>query len=206
MNKINFWGIACLVFIISIYLTSDILAPFLISFIFAYLLQPLIDNNCHRFGFSRSKVALYVFVFFLSILVTIAVLLLPVIYQQIEIFIDKAPQYKSNFEAGILELSGRLTGNNSDIAIKLSNSMQNFINSAFSFFSSFANHIWEYTLATINFFVIVALVPIILYYFLRDWPQIVTSIESVLPLRGKSKLREILYQSTNFLQPISVVS
>lgn len=191
MNKISFWSIALLLAISTVYLAADILAPFLISFIFAYLLQPLIEANCKRFQCPRPRVALGVFIFFLSIFIVIIVLLVPIIYQQTAVFIAKVPHYQSNFEAGILKLSRKLSGIDPDMSDKVSDSIQSFIHSAFTIFSSFANHVWEYTLATINFFVIIALVPIILYYFLRDWPKMVCSIESVLPLRGKNKVHEI---------------
>lgn len=190
MNKINFWGVALLLSASTMYIAYDILAPFLVAFIFAYLLQPLIVS-CERFKLPRSRVVTAVFVVFLSIFISIVVLLVPIIYQQGAVFIQKVPQYKDTFEAGITEFADRMSGYDSDITSKVSDSMQSFINSAFTVFSSFANHIWDYTLATINFFVVVALVPVILYYFLRDWPELVSSVESVLPLRGKNKVHEI---------------
>lgn len=65
--------------------------------------------------------------------------------------------------------------------------------------ASFANYIWQYTLATINFFTIVALIPVILYYFLRDCPKIVSSVESILPIRGKSEVKEIFISINELL-------
>ena len=191
MNRIVFWGVTLSLAIIMVYLVSDTLAPFLISFIFAYLLQPVIEANCERFKWPRSMVTFAVFVMFLSSFVAIIVLLVPMIYQQIAIFVSKIPQYKSNFEAGVSAWSDELDRINPELAAKVSDYAQSFINSAFTIFASFANHIWQYTLATINFFAIIVLVPIILYYFLRDWPKIVSNIESILPMRGKSKVREI---------------
>jgi len=191
MNRIIFWSAILLIVIGMIYLVSDTLAPFLISFIFAYLLQPAIETNCERFKLPRTLVTFGVFSLFLSGFITIIVLVVPMTYQQITRFAGKIPQYKSNFEAAISAWSDKLDKIDPELAYKVSDSMQSFINSAFTVFASFANHIWQYTLATINFFAIIALVPIILYYFLRDWPKIVGSIEALLPMRGKSKVREI---------------
>lgn len=191
MNKIAFWGILLLVTSTFLYMLSDTLSPFVISFIFAYLLEPIIENNYRRFKISRASMTLSVFVIFLSSLAFITILLVPVIYQQIAIFLSKVPQYKMNFESGVLEWSDKLKLIDPALSLKISEFAKNLINSAFSLFSSFADYVWQYTLATINFFAIVALVPIILFYFLRDWPNIVSSVESILPIKGKSKVREI---------------
>ena len=199
MNRLAFWSIVLAVACSFIYLVSDTLVPFLVAFIFAYLLQPAIDTNCHKLKLPRGIVTLGVFTMFLSGFVAIIVLIVPIIYQQIAVFVSKIPQYKSNFQSGITAWSERLNDVNPELSNKVTESAQNFLDSAFSIFASFANHIWQYTLATINFFTIVALVPIILYYFLRDWPQIVSSIESILPMRGKSKVREIFISINELL-------
>jgi putative permease len=192
MNKVAIWGVVLLVLMSAVYLVSDTLAPFLIAFIFAYLLQPVIETNCKRFALPRGIITFLVFVLFIGIVTMLVVLVVPVIYQQIAVFVAKIPQYKSNFETVILSWSGSLNKIDPNIADKVSKFIQNFIDSIFSVFASFVNHIWQYTLATINFVAITALVPIILYYFLRDWPQMTKGMESVLPIHGKSKVRKIL--------------
>ncbi|MDP4708921.1 MAG: AI-2E family transporter [Rickettsiaceae bacterium] len=199
MNKIVFWGVTLSLFMAMVYIVSDTLAPFLVAFIFAYLLQPVIESNCQRFKWPRSVVTLSVFVMFLSSFIAIIVLLVPMIYQQIAVFVSKIPQYKENFEAGVVTLSDKLDAIDPELAAKVTDSAQSVINSAFAVFASFANYIWQYTLATINFFAIIALVPIILYYFLRDWPKIVANVESILPMRGKSKVREIVISINELL-------
>ncbi len=199
MNKIMFWSTILLIIGGGGYLVSDTLAPFLVAFIFAYLLQPVIDTNINRFKISRGVVTFVVFALFLSGIVIIIVLFVPIIYQQFTIFVSKIPQYRSNFEEGVATWLAKLNEIDPEMANKVSEFAQKFINSAFTLFASFANHVWQYTLATINFFALVALVPIILYYFLRDWPKIVSSIESVLPMKEKSKIREVFISINELL-------
>ena len=124
--------------------------------------------------------------------------LLPIIYNQIAVFITKIPNYKKNFNVGLSYLLARVDTIDPDIANKVSESSQTFINSAFSVVIAAANNIWSYTLATINFFAIIILVPVILYYFLRDWPKMLKSIKSILPRKEKSKVGEI-YSDINIL-------
>ena len=174
-----------------VYLVSETLVPFVISFIFAYLLQPIIDNNSRRFNLPRSLISAGIFSVFISSFIIILMVLLPIIYNQIAVFITKIPNYKNNFNVGLSYLLARVDTIDPDIADKVSESLQNFINSAFSVVVAAANNIWSYTLATINFFAIIILVPVILYYFLRDWPKMLKSVESILPRKEKSKVGEI---------------
>lgn len=199
MFRLAFWSVILIIACSFIYLISNTLAPFVIAFIFAYLLQPVIDANCHKLKLPRGAVTFGVFTLFFSGFIAIIVLIVPIIYQQIAIFVKKIPQYKGNFDSGISMWSEKLNEVNPELANKITEAAHNFLDSAFSMFASFANHIWQYTLATINFFTIVALVPVILYYFLRDWPKIVSSVESILPMRGKSEVREIFISINELL-------
>jgi len=198
MNKMLAWAMVFLTISGIVYVVSDTLAPFLISFIFAYLLQPAIDTNCKKFSLPRGIVTFGVFSLFLSGFVTIIVLIAPIIYRQISTFISKIPIYKTNFDSAISAWSTKFYDIDPDLANKISDSAQNVVNGTLTLFASFANHLWQYTVATLNFFTVVALIPIILYYFLRDWPHIVKTVDSIFPMKSKNKVREI-FNSINEL-------
>ena len=191
MNKIVFWSAAFLIFAITINMVSDTLAPFVISFILAYLLQPIIDNNSRRFNLPRDLISAVVFSIVIAGFVILLAILLPIIYNQIAVFITKIPTYKNNFNSGLDEFLAKMDTIDPNITTKISGSLQNFINSTFSIVVSAANNIWSYTLATITFFIIIVLVPIILFYFLKDWPKMIETLQSILPLNEKNKIREI---------------
>ncbi len=190
MNKAIFWCLALASFISLFYLVSEILAPFFIAFIFAYLLQPVIDHNAKKLNAPRTLITSAIFLFFISFLVFSMMILLPIIYNQISAFIVKIPYYKKNLDLEINSLLSNLDHIDPEIGNKITGSVQTFINGAFSVVALAANNIWGYTLATINFFAIIALVPVILYYFLRDWQNMLNSAESILPVKGKGKIHE----------------
>ena len=91
MNKLVFWSLTFLAFSAIIYAVSGTLAPFIIAFIFAYLLQPLIDNNSKRFNIPRGLISTGIFSIFISSFIIIFIVLLPIIYNQIAAFIAKNP-------------------------------------------------------------------------------------------------------------------
>ena len=75
MNKLVFWSLAFLVITTIIYTVSNTLIPFVISFVFAYLLQPIIDNSSKRFNFPRNLVSAGIFTVFISSFIIILLLL-----------------------------------------------------------------------------------------------------------------------------------
>ena len=89
MNKLVFWGLAFLVVASIIYRVSDTLVPFVISFIFAYLLQPIIDKISQRFNFPRNLISSAIFAVFISSFIIILLLVLANNYDQNSIFITK---------------------------------------------------------------------------------------------------------------------
>ena len=141
MNKLVFWTLTFLIFSALIYAVSETLAPFIIAFIFAYLLQPLIDNNSKRFNAPRGLISTGIFSIFISSFIVILVVLLPIIYNQIAAFITKIPSYKNNFNVGLDYFLAWIQKFDPAIAAKVSDSLQNFINSAFSVVVAAANNI-----------------------------------------------------------------
>lgn len=193
MNKIFFWSLLVSSVLIFCYLVSDILAPFIASFIFAYILQPLIDNYSKRFKLSKELVSIIIFLIFISSFGLIVIVLVPVIYQQFTIFVQKIPKYEEYFHSKTITLAKKFGGEsyNSEFVTKLYGAIQSAIDSFFTIIASLANHIWDYTIATINLVSLFVLVPIILYYFLRDWDKMVFALQGLMPEKGRSKIREI---------------
>lgn len=201
MDRITiFWFLFLSLAIAVIALVSDVIKPFFIAFILSYLLQPSIDFIRSKFKISRNSAVILVFFVFLSILSVLLVTLLPTIYQQITIFINNIPSYKDYFQTEIIPPTlEKIYSIEPNVADKLKDSLSNFINNIFTLLSGLANNFWHYTLVTINIFVLFILIPIILFYFLRDWPRIIVNMRTLLPLKSKKKILEILLSINNLL-------
>lgn len=198
MNKLVFW-IAILAMTLAFsYAISDVLIPFAISFVFAYLLQPVIERISFYFKVSRTSISVVIFLVFISAFVIAVLTLAPIIYSQMAAFIHKIPKYKLYFDQ-LAEISTeRLQSFDAETANRVSEAITGVGNAMFSIVGSMANHLWDYTVATINLFAIIALVPIILFYFMRDWPRIVETVNSLIPEQERSKIRSI-FTSINSL-------
>lgn len=200
MNKVVFWSLFVLIFIGFLVLVSNILAPFFVSFVIAYILQPVINIVCSKYNVSRNLVASIIFIVFISIFIFLLIILLPSIYQQISSWISKIPNYKYYIQTEIVPfLIKKVSTIDQDIANRITSSVQALISSIFSLITILTNNIWFYTIATINKVALILLIPIILFYFLRDWSKMMNNLELLLPLEEKSKVREILFSINTLL-------
>ncbi|WP_121543422.1 AI-2E family transporter [Candidatus Rickettsia colombianensi] len=195
-----FWLVFLGLFISSFMLISDTVKPFFIASIISYLLQPAIGFIASKFKISNKFASSIIYLIFLSIFFLSLTILVPIIYGQIFTFINNIPKYKNYLQAEILPpIMAKIYSIEPDIADKIKNSLSNFINSIFTILGSIANNFWRYTIITINIFVLFLLIPIILFYFLRDWAKIIANMKSLLPIKTRPKILEILSAINNLL-------
>jgi putative permease len=179
---------------------SKILTPFFVAFIFAYGLQPLIQGLCFKYKLPKTPVIYSIFIIFI-ILISIAIaVLIPMLYEEFSLLINKIPVYRSYLQNELLPiLTNKLQSIDPEIANKLNESMMTLISSTFSLITGLFNNVWGYTLSTINTVAIILVIPIILLYFLRDWSKMINNIDDLLPVKEKSKIRQILFSINELL-------
>ncbi|WP_425360683.1 MULTISPECIES: AI-2E family transporter [unclassified Candidatus Tisiphia] len=193
MDKTIFWVIVVGTIIVTLTLISNILMPFFIAGIISYILQPIIDNLSLRYKLSRTIVVSVISFLFFSIFAIVMVVLLPIIYQQTTLLISKIPAYKDYLQTELIPvITAKFYSIAPDIADNIKNSISNFVNGIFLLITGLANNIWHVTMVTINLFVLILLIPLILFYFLRDWLTMSENINLLLPLKGKKKILKIL--------------
>jgi putative permease len=193
LDKTIFWVIVVGTIIVTLTLISNILMPFFIAGIISYILQPIIDNLLLRYKLSRTIVVSVISFLFFSIFAIVMVVLLPIIYQQTTLLISKIPAYKDYLQTELIPvITAKFYSIDPDIADNIKNSISNFVNGIFLLITGLANNIWHVTMVTINLFVLILLIPLILFYFLRDWLTMSENINLLLPLKGKKKILKIL--------------
>lgn len=193
MNKIVFWSIFIVTVLTFLLLISNILAPFFIAFILAYILQPLIESSCAALKIPRITAAYGTFILCLGVMALGVLTLLPVVYRQVALLVVKMPAYQHYLQTELAPIIiSKMQAIDPDLNGKITQLIHGMINGTFTVIALLLNNLWNYAMLTVNITVIILLVPLILFYFLRDWPKIIGLIDSLLPLQGKSKIKEIL--------------
>ncbi len=170
------------ILIILICYLFEILIPFFFGILVAYLLDPLVDylekNNIKR-GIATTII---LFLFFLIILI-LFFLIIPILSIQLKNFLIEFPTVintlnkKINFIIEHLQKKAFLESN-SDI---LNNILPNFSN----LITSFLRNIVSSSLAVFNVITIILVAPVVSWYFLKDWDDIIINLNSLLSSKQK---------------------
>ncbi|HEY5636607.1 MAG TPA: AI-2E family transporter [Burkholderiales bacterium] len=196
-------AIAAIVFGL-LWLLSPILAPFLFAAILAYILDPLVERLTRR-RIPRTLAVILVLLMVVALVVALALVVLPLFYKELRLLGEKLPAFlawlnehaapwlKAKFEvdfqldiATVRELAGNVLSVNQDLAAQLLGSLK------------------VGGLALVGVIVTTMLVPVVLFYLLRDWNVLLGRVDGLLPrhlhARAVKIVREIDAVLAEFLR------
>lgn len=165
-----------------VYLLQPILTPFLVAALLAYLGDPLVDRLQLR-GLGRT--AAVVVVFLVLSLFTAGVLLvtLPILGAQLELLYDRAPAALDWLQHEALPWAERTLGVPTE-ALDLAHLRQTAIDNwqgAGSLATKALSGITQSGLALAGTLTSLALIPVVTFYLLRDWDDLVARVGDLLP-------------------------
>ena len=176
------WSFFALTWVMLLVDLPSVIMPFFVSFILAYTLSPLMEWLQNKCSLPQSLAAFVVLSSFLILCICVMTLLLPLIYSQISILIKKIPTYQTYVNEVIVPyISGKLHSVDSNVSTSAKNAISQSVDNIFEFFVSMLDNIWSYTMATIHVIVMIFLIPVLLFYFLRDWRKMKDSFYSMFP-------------------------
>lgn len=180
-----------LIFLVSfffLYLSREILFPFIMGVIFAYLLDPILD----KMPFSHSKRSLLAGLLVAGLFMILAyclILIVPQIYSQILALISKIPEYKKLLEVKLLPLiSTKLALKDQKILKYVGNFFVNFYDTFFNIVVKFLKNLLSSTFALLNLSMLLIITPIITFYCLNDYEKIQEFAKNILPKKYKKNV------------------
>ena len=196
------WWISGLAFFGLIYLLGPILTPFLIGAILAYIANPLVSRidalniiifkNKLSFSPSRTAAALIVMLLLLTLLVIVLLIVVPLMQKEILLIMQKLPAY---FNTAKITLEPWLQKNfgvaiNIDYA-QIQHVLSDNWRTAGGYFQKIALGISNQGMAIIGWLANLILIPLVLFYLLVDWNDIITRVNHLLPRSILAKTQEI---------------
>ena len=167
---------------------SDILAPFILGGILAYLLDPMADKM-ESFGVPRLLTALTVSLFALFVLMTAAILVIPIIVDQINQIIGFIP-YITNEIYLVMQKGFKVLNLGEVEDIDLVNLSKNLNEVS----PIFAKSIFNSSFAILDFIFLLMVTPIVAIYLLVDWDKIIKEVEKVIPRRLEPTISQIVIE------------
>ncbi len=177
-----------------IYSVRSILTPFVCSIVIAYFLNPLVERFHRQYRVSRLRATSLILGLFFSTLISSGLLIVPVIYSQMIELISTLPGYFKTFTTdfypkiseAMAGLGFTADGSSSGGAIR-----DQITAKAFSFSRGILSSAFSSSSAIIGILSLVFVMPILLFYFLKDWDVIVRKINDYLPLSCATQIRKV---------------
>lgn len=180
-------------------LWAPILAPFGIAAVLAYLANPIVNVLC-RWRLSRLWASVLVFTIFVLVLFSIMLLMIPLLEHQIRLLISLVPKIVTYIQHTALPwLNQRF-----DMHLQLDlSSLQQVIVSNLGSTSgtvkSIIRALSRSGLAIAAFFTNLLLVPVVMFYLLRDWQQVLDGIQGLLPRKLEPLICKLCHQCNDVL-------
>lgn len=188
-------ALAALAFLVAVFwLLGSVLTPFLIGAGLAYVCDPIVDR-LERLRLSRTSGVLVVFAVVVVVWTLLMLLLLPQLQQQINTLIQNLPHYVDWIQRTTAPYLG---GRGLDIESIKTLIAENW-GTAGGFASSVAKKAFSSSTALMALAMNVLLIPVIMFYLLRDWDHMVAWIRSQLPRRHVGTITELAQETDRVL-------
>ncbi|MCV0426340.1 MAG: AI-2E family transporter [Roseibium sp.] len=188
-RQVQFWLISLAVFCAFLYVFSGVLLPFVAGMAVAYLLDPVCDR-LENLGMGRMWATLTILMGFILILVLFFILLLPVLGNQLALFLENFPDLVRRLQALLSEYFPANLANLAGLSPEdLQASMSNLIGQGAAFVGKLAQSIWSGGQALLSILSLFVITPVVAFYLLLDWDHMVERIDSWLPRDHLNEVR-----------------
>lgn len=188
-----------------LYQLAPILMPFASAAVLAYLGDPLVDRlETFRYRSFRLNRTLAVIVVFFGIILVIAALLIvviPTLEYQISEFIDKLPSYLDWVNKSVIPVLQKYLGRSirplrsDQFVVFIRSHWQNGDNVAENLMMSVSHS----GAVIIGWIMNLVLIPVITFYLLRDWDELMVQIHDLFPRRAAGTVGKLAKEADDVL-------
>ncbi len=184
------WVLALVGAGIILHLLNNVLLPFVIGITLAYFFDPTADR-LQRLGLSRSIATTIILLGFFLAVTGIVVLIFPALQKQISAAIKLLPALIDQLQMLLGPLFEQLRADfSADAVSNLKEAAGNYAGTVFKWLSGVIANIWSGGLAILNLLSLILITPLVAFYLLRDWDEIVEKVDSWLPRQSADTIRE----------------
>lgn len=186
----RFWVGLTVLLLLFIFLIKGILLPFVLGILTAYFLDPVVDR-LEQLRISRGAATGIVTACFFVAIGLISILIIPVIASQLSGLIAALPGYISEIEHDYSpQISKWLTTLPAGYMVSFKQSFANLSGSIADFAAGIAAGIFQSGMAVINLLSLILITPVVTFYLLRDWDNIIARADRLLPRKHAKIVRQ----------------
>jgi len=197
------WQLALIIALIGVFLwlISPILSPFILAILLAWLGNPIVQR-IERAGRKRSTAVLLVFSLFALIAVLAVLVFVPLMWQQLVQLMDGLPNLVAWFQGVAMPWVANKLHRDVATILDPTNTVED-IKQHWQEIGSMASVVLGYAsksgMAFLVFLSNLLLLPILSFYFLRDWPIFLKQVQEILPRAYEPKIVQLAKESNDVL-------
>lgn len=188
-TQLKYWGIATAVFLFIMWALGDVILPFVLGAALAYCLDPVADW-LENHGFTRGWATGIITFFATLIFFLAAVLILPLLASQAAELVATMPEILTELRAFLTERFPALADPESSIRRALDTVAETL--------QSRGTQLLDAVLASVtglvNVIVLFVIVPVVAFYLLYDWDNMVAKVDGLLPRDHAPVIRDLAHQ------------
>lgn len=187
-NQVLVWIGFFLVLILLLWVFRGILLPFVVGSALAYLLNPIV-NQLQRWKIGRAWGTALVLLGVVAIVVSIFVMLLPLVIQQVIGLIQRLPGYAADLQALARRWAPELNQwLGPERAAQVERSVSDLLGQMVGLVGVVTTEIVNSSITVISVIGFVIVTPVVAFYLLLDWDGMVRGLHGLLPRRHKAEI------------------
>ena len=200
----NRWLILIVAFLVLLYLLSPVLTPFLTAAILAYMCDPLVDKlsvlGYKKFRFGRSIATVIVMLGIVGVITLLLLIIIPLLQKESQLIIQRLP----NLIADVRVTAEPWLQKNFGISLAIdSTQIQDVITKNWKTAGNILGDVLKTagtnSMALVGIIANILLLPVVLFYLLRDWDEMIAGIGNLIPRHIIGKTTEIAQEIDQML-------
>ena len=192
----NRWLIFCIIFLALMYFLLPVLTPFLVAAVLAYMCDPLVDRlsiwGYKKYQVGRTAATALVMLAILGIITLLLLIIIPVLQNQSQLIVERLPDLIANLRS----TAEPWLQKNFGISLAIDGTqIQEIITKNWKTAGGLLGGVLQSagtnSLALIGVIANILLLPVVLFYLLRDWDEMVAGIGNLIPRHVIGKTTEI---------------
>lgn len=175
-EQVKYWSVAAAVFMIVLWYLGNVILPFVLGGAVAYFLDPVADR-LEKMGASRALATAIITIVALVIFVILALLVLPTLVQQSLALFEFAPKLFEDLRTFLTTHFPSLLDNTS----ALHQSLKTVGETIQSKGGELLQAVFSSAMSIINVVMLLVIVPVVAFYLLYDWDNMIARIDDLLP-------------------------
>ncbi len=194
-NQIKAWVVMLAVFILFMWVFRGILLPFIAGMILAYLLDPVADL-LEKIKFSRFWATLTILVVAVAVFIGLFLFIVPPLINQLVGLVARLPDYISQLQVFATEYGNKYAPTiverlGEERAAEFQKWLNQLLNQGVGVMVDVSTKVAQSGLTMLNALGLMIVTPVVAFYLLLDWDQMVKRIDELLPRAHRKEIQYV---------------